>query len=646
MRLRRKKLVKNEELTVLNERKRAKTHHNTRLRLHSRLPRIDNNPTTQLYHCINQMIPHVWYKIVPSSPTDVDNFAHSIGLSWSLVQRLLLHLKYLYKYKDSYRINVTKFKELEQDISMRGEVHIGSVHPYKQKKVYYICYKSPIFTNPALQSKNKFNLSNLRYDDPYMRRLKRAIVNTLEINGENDRDTIPHAGIETSTDTTTENASMEVATPTLQQYIPTINERIETEIGSALSLDLSSFPRLQRSNPEKLITITKSKLATSQEKLIILLTMERWGYNSSDRTYDDRIRIVTAASRLIAYDNGYKKTFSVRTVLRWKENVTDQILTGIESSSIGMNGHKGSQSYIDNIEQSHPCYLHSLFRKSLQLKGSNSSFHELAHHINSLSRVETEERMSLSLNRRHINKWFIDNGGKFISPLEKPLDSEEHCLKRIDWVIKYYGLLTNPYCPVCYIDEKWFYRVNRRRKLKILPKGKGEDNDTSLPSKQKMLSRRFPIKTMFMAVVARPMKHRNFDGKIFLERVLKTRFLEKATAHQNFTDDAIANEMLKNGEWRQHYDDNNVTCDEVLTSIGENYCLDDYVTDRLELFYVTKVGTNGNTKKVALDRVDTINKYKIRNDNDKNIPARDVHFSNLHLQVRNVMGDSLAILST
>ena len=138
-----------------------------------------------------------------------------------------------------------------------------------------------------------------------------------------------------------------------------------------------------------------------------------------------------------------------------------------------------------------------------------------------------------------------------MSPLEKPLDTKKHASLRIDWVVERYGLLTNPLAPVCYIDEKWFYRVNRRRKIKHLPLVEGEENNITVAQKGKMISRRFPIKTMFMGVVARPIPHRRFGGKVLMERVSTTKRVKKATSHRNFTDDALVNEAICNGEWRE-----------------------------------------------------------------------------------------------
>ena len=96
------------------------------------------------------MIPHTWYKIVSSSSEDVENMAHATGQSWSLFQKLLLHLNYLTTYKDSFRINIENFDNLKDHENINGNMHIDSAQPHKNKKVYYIRLNTPIFKNSTL----------------------------------------------------------------------------------------------------------------------------------------------------------------------------------------------------------------------------------------------------------------------------------------------------------------------------------------------------------------------------------------------------------------------------------------------------------------------------------------------------------------
>ena len=40
--------------------------------------------------------------------------------------------------------------------------------------------------------------------------------------------------------------------------------------------------------------------------------------------------------------------------------------------------------------------------------------------------------------------------------IEKCLDTDARCAPKKDWVIGHFDLLTSPYTPVAYLDEKWF----------------------------------------------------------------------------------------------------------------------------------------------------------------------------------------------
>ena len=98
---------------------------------------------------------------------------------------------------------------------------------------------------------------------------------------------------------------------------------------------------------------------------------------------------------------------------------------------------------------------------------------------------------------------FVKNG-KQLSPLENPLDTPKHCEDGKQWVSKNYGLLTCTLTSLAFLDKKWFYRVNRRRRSKYLSFSESDSGHKESVSKTKILSRRFPVKTMFMGIVGRP----------------------------------------------------------------------------------------------------------------------------------------------
>jgi len=153
----------------------------------------------------------------------------------------------------------------------------------------------------------------------------------------------------------------------------------------------------------------------------------------------------------------------------------------------------GSKKYTDELDKEHPGYLHELFRYAQVVKGSLSTFTELAETMNQKSGTPGENRPTICLSRKQLSIWFYQQGGKESSPVEKPLLTDEHKKNRVAWARKYFNLIVDPLKPVAFLDEKWFYTTNRRRKLKLLPKG---HNEIEIPKYQrpKIRSRRYPVK--------------------------------------------------------------------------------------------------------------------------------------------------------
>ena len=61
-------------------------------------------PENLLHHCVRQMLPHIWYKIIPSSSSDIEDMSFACGQRWDILLPLLLQLKYVFKYKESIRL--------------------------------------------------------------------------------------------------------------------------------------------------------------------------------------------------------------------------------------------------------------------------------------------------------------------------------------------------------------------------------------------------------------------------------------------------------------------------------------------------------------------------------------------------------------
>lgn len=136
--------------------------------------------------------------------------------------------------------------------------------------------------------------------------------------------------------------------------------------------------------------------------------------------------------------------------------------------------------------------------------------------MNGNSTISDEQRSSIHLYRKKLNNCFVKNNGKENSLNEKPLDTLTHCTMRLKWAHTHHFKLNNPFTLICYLDEKFCYTINRRQKVKKLPLGSLETPEDTNGIIPKILSRHFPINTMFMGVVWRPIPHRQFNGKIFL----------------------------------------------------------------------------------------------------------------------------------
>ena len=86
------------------------------------------------------------------------------------------------------------------------------------------------------------------------------------------------------------------------------------------------------------------------------------------------MRVARAASRLVAYDNGYLFEFSIRSIMRWESEVSKKVKDGVSSTKIISNSYKGKLQYVEVIESSHPGYLHYLYHQATKVKGPKASF--------------------------------------------------------------------------------------------------------------------------------------------------------------------------------------------------------------------------------------------------------------------------------
>ena len=104
--------------------------------------------------------------------------------------------------------------------------------------------------------------------------------------------------------------------------------------------------------------------------------------------------------------------------------------------------------------------------------------------------------VTIRYNKTSLHRWFKSQGGKDKSAKEKPFLSADQKRERKKWCHKEKKQKADAGSNfhACFIDEKWFYTTSsRRRRLKILPAGDGEDPDKVAPHIPTTLNRRWKI---------------------------------------------------------------------------------------------------------------------------------------------------------
>ena len=278
------------------------------------------------------------------------------------------------------------------------------------------------------------------------------------------------------------------------------------------------------------------------------------------------------------------------------------------------------------IEEKEPGCLRELCRHAARMKGAMATFKELADCMSAKSATPDEDRLTISLHRLQLFRWWKKQGGKEKSSIEKPRLTPEYCRKRLDWIEKWEDITTDPNIPVAYLDEKWFYTATRRRKIKMLPLSDEELSSPNLASihaseaSPKIRSRRHPVKVMYLGVVGRPMKDEtkdvDFNGRIMIKRVAREQKVEKLTRNQNFSPDAKVNDALKyDKDWRDIYDENaDMTAGHLCDHIAEIYGLSEFVTQSDWNFNTRTINPTVRQKVASMPLLATIKRSRVSSD--------------------------------
>ena len=359
--------------------KRAKTVASLSLEGISGVSNIDDTAEVLWHHCLSRMPPGTWYKIVPFQGKKLSTIEYATGQSWSLLCPLLLHLKYLKIVENDLKINASKFEVLPTRCSNTVTIHYGTYRPKGSPMQHFLCRDIPLFPNPSRQvnaeKDKKYNHVSIHYFNRHDRILKNRLIDLMMIVRRKTcgYDLLSHTvAVKTSVNAREPQAPTDAITPT-----PSISVQ-ELQIQNAMSLDFCQYPRPKRSIDSN-ITIHDRKYASKEEKVMTLLTCKNWGWDAPETTWKMKIQMARAASRLIAYDAGYRLPFGHCNLIAFDNQLKMSLCNGNESvKDYFCESRGGKIAYIDYISKKHLGCGHEFYRYVSDTVGLKASFHAMS----------------------------------------------------------------------------------------------------------------------------------------------------------------------------------------------------------------------------------------------------------------------------
>ena len=446
---------------------------------------------------LRQATQGVWWKLLPDGSDRNNDIVAATGIDWNNLLPILMLMRLLSAAVTStvkgYSVQHGVWNDFLHAVT-DVNIEITKVQIRGRGHVYYFCVGIPLFKNLVVQERElgqRIKLRSLflsaKMTDICLKEKTRNISEKIRARNLMGRILNRPAWRQQE----------EVDEEEEEQRSEVIATYEEQQIHFAFALDLGRRPRRSRYGAIE-IDLHERRQANGQERHMVIHTASRWGWRDPFLPYKDRLKVAQAACRQVAYDYGFAKCLAATMLPSWYGSIDKAIMEGESQDPISPS-HSGTVAYVNSIEKKEPGYLHELFRHVQGLHGSLASFHELAMAINAQSAVPGEGRPTLSLSRHQVMNWFKANGGKEKSAIEKPLLTDEHKRLRITWARKYYKLFCNRSAPVAFLDEKWFYTTNRRRRLKLLPQGDQEHKKPDAIQRPRIRSRRYPAKVSWRA---------------------------------------------------------------------------------------------------------------------------------------------------
>ena len=344
---------------------------------------------------------------------------------------------------------------------------------------------------------------------------------------------------------------------------------------------------------------TSVKRATTEMRTFICGLARDWGYDKTDSKIQQN-EIAEAACKAISYDAGFEKPIKGSNFSVWYQDYVDQLkgrgkkyIKGrVEVKKMGPK----TGTYVEKIEALCPGYLHKTYRQAIKKASCEGSWIEIATAMNEIAfnnHQDDESLPVLALTKDKGRVWFKENRGTLKKRISRPILTSDRKLQRIEWCRGWFRIFSiakrqGKRIYIAWLDEKWFYTRSGRKKAKFLPLGPGErPGDDDLPV-VRTASRRFPSKTMFLAVIAKPEPEHAMDGKIKLLRLSRTDVASKRSCTELFSDITAINEDIKRN-WRLFVEGDTVnrTVAEITAAVADKFDLSGDIAEKLVLRYRT-----------------------------------------------------------
>ena len=110
-----------------------------------------------------QMVPHVWFRLLPSDGDICGTVAFSVGQEWDLLSPFLYDVKMLRKKGDKTIVNIEMLSSLQHTLNLPDPIHYGYSRGIGKVRTHYLCSGTPLHKSPNKQESTGYTHVNLRF---------------------------------------------------------------------------------------------------------------------------------------------------------------------------------------------------------------------------------------------------------------------------------------------------------------------------------------------------------------------------------------------------------------------------------------------------------------------------------------------------